>query len=411
MRFRPVALGARLRSVHVDRHALVQALVALALNSSTSIAAGIVLGSITGTFRELPGLLVMVPAAIGLRGNVFSALGSRLSTAIHTGQFRFTFRRGSLVGDNIAASLLLTVGCSALLAVVAKGFAVGFGVVGTISVLELTTISVVGGLLASVVVLAGSMAVARLAVRFGWDLDNLVAPIVSTMGDVLTLPALWLAAQIVLDTDAGGPFGALFLLAGAVCLGYGLANPRAVLRDVTRQSLPVLVAALVLSTLAGLVIEKRLDTFDRYPVLLVLVPAFVSSAGALGGVLTSQLSTKLHLGLVGPTGVPSRLARADLSRIAVLALPVYLFNAAAAHAVGTAVGHESPGLGWVVAAALIGAVPTIVFVALVGYYGSIAAFRVGVDPDTYGVPLVTSSVDFTGAVFFLLAVVALGIAT
>ena len=68
MRVVPRRLGARLRGVHVDAQSLVQGLVALALNSSTSIVAGLVLSSITDTFRLLPGLLVMVPAAIGLRG-------------------------------------------------------------------------------------------------------------------------------------------------------------------------------------------------------------------------------------------------------------------------------------------------------------------------------------------------------
>ncbi|MEA2685480.1 MAG: mgtE-like transporter, partial [Actinomycetota bacterium] len=85
-----------------------QSLISLCLNSTTSLVAGAVLGSITGTFERLPGLLVLVPAAIGLRGNVFSSLGNRLSTAIHLGTFRLSFRRQTLVGQNIAASLVLT---------------------------------------------------------------------------------------------------------------------------------------------------------------------------------------------------------------------------------------------------------------------------------------------------------------
>ena len=64
-----------------------QTLTALAVNSATSLVAGLTLAALTDTFQRIPGLLVLVPAAIGLRGNVFSALGSRLSTAIHTGTF------------------------------------------------------------------------------------------------------------------------------------------------------------------------------------------------------------------------------------------------------------------------------------------------------------------------------------
>ena len=59
-----------------------QSLVALAFNSTTSFIAGALLVGLTGTFERLPGLLVLVPPAIGLRGNVFLTLGSRLSTAL-----------------------------------------------------------------------------------------------------------------------------------------------------------------------------------------------------------------------------------------------------------------------------------------------------------------------------------------
>ena len=78
---------------------------ALLLSSGGDLVAGLTLGSITGTLESLPGLLVLVPAAIGMRGNVFGALGSRLGTAVHTGTFRMSGRRDTLVGQNLAASL------------------------------------------------------------------------------------------------------------------------------------------------------------------------------------------------------------------------------------------------------------------------------------------------------------------
>ena len=66
--------------------------VALLISSGGDLLAGLTLGSITGTLESLPGLLVLVPAAIGMRGNVFGALGSRLGTAIHTGTFQLSRR-------------------------------------------------------------------------------------------------------------------------------------------------------------------------------------------------------------------------------------------------------------------------------------------------------------------------------
>ena len=70
---------ARLRAaVESDAAGLRQALAALLVSSGGDLLAGLTLGAITGTLEDLPGLLVLVPAAIGMRGNIFGALGSRL---------------------------------------------------------------------------------------------------------------------------------------------------------------------------------------------------------------------------------------------------------------------------------------------------------------------------------------------
>jgi mgtE-like transporter len=388
-----------------------QSLVSLCLNSTTSLVAGAVLGSITGTFERMPGLLVLVPAAIGLRGNVFSSLGNRLSTAIHLGTFRLSLRPHTLVGQNITASLVLTLVLSFLLALVAKLVSVALGVAHTISVLDLALISIVGGLLGSLVVLMATIALAAGSVRHGWDLDNLTAPLVSTLGDVLTLPALWVASLLVVDVPDGSQL--IGSIVAAVSVGlfvHAWRSKEEVLRRVVRESTPILLAAACLSTMAGIAIEKRIETFATYPALFILFPAFISSAGALGGILSSRLSTKLHLGLMNPAPIPNRDARLDGLLMLLLGLPVYLFNGVGAHYVGRALGQASPGLAQMVGASLLGGFLAVAFVVAVAYYGTIAAVRFGVDPDTYGIPLVTSSVDFAGALFLILIIVALGVA-
>ena len=45
-----------------------------------------------------------------------------------------------------------------------------------------------------------------------------------------------------------------------------------------------------------------------------------------------------------------------------------------------------------------GGLGAVLFVIALAYYGTIAAWRVDVDPDTYGIPVVTASVDFVGVV-------------
>ncbi len=96
--------------------------------------------------------------------------------------------------------------------------------------------------------------------------------------------------------------------------------------------------------------------------------------------------------------------------VSFLAVPVYAFNGIGAHAVGSLLGKASPGTGDILAASLLGGLAAVVFVIAVAYYGSIAAVRLGADPDTYGIPIVTSSVDFAGAVMLILAIVVVGVA-
>lgn len=351
----------------------------------------------------------MVPAAIGLRGNVFSTLGSRISTSIHIGDYAPSLRRGSVLGDNVFAAIGLSGLLALVLAVIAWAMAAATALDQTPSVLDLATISILGGLLASAVVLGATLVLVRLATLRSWDLDGLVAPVVSTLGDVVTVPALWLATGAV-GHGVASTTAAWVLVVGAA--GGGVVSwwsRHERLRRIVRESTPVLVVAAALSTMAGVVLEHELDTFGQYPALLVLVPAFISGAGALGGMLVSSLATGLHLGTVPRSAIPARAVWTEARGLVLLAVPLFAATAAGAHVVAASLGQASPGVGSMVAAALLGAVVAVFFAFAVAYYGALAAIRVGVDPDTYGIPTVTSAVDFVGAASLLGAVAVLGV--
>lgn len=387
-----------------------QSLVALVLNTSTSLVAGAFLGSITSTFEDLPGLLVLVPAAIGLRGNIFGAFGNRISTSIHAGGFRLSVRRDTVLGQNVLGAAILTVGMSLLLAVSAKVIAVGLSLEGSIPFIDLALVSVVGGVLGSIVVMAATLGLAGGAVRYGWDLDNVTAPLVSTLGDVLTLPALFLATGLLGYAVLTPALGVVAVVVAAAVLVLGWRARLPDLRRIVRESVPVLLVAGSVSAMAGVALEKSFDSFSRYPALLILVPAQLSSAGALGGILSGRLSSKLLLGVVEPTPVPSREARRDISLVLLLSLPVYVCNAVGAELIANVLGQATPGLGMMLSAAMLGGAAAMALVVLIAYYAAIVAVRTGLDPDTYGIPVVSSAVDFVGALALVLAISTLGIA-
>src|SRR6476646_9184859 len=76
----------------------------------------------------------------GLTALLVSSAGDLLA-----GTFRLSRRRDTIVGQNILASLALTLFVSLALAVLAKAVSIGFGLHNTISVGALVVISIIGG--------------------------------------------------------------------------------------------------------------------------------------------------------------------------------------------------------------------------------------------------------------------------
>ncbi|MGH9000178.1 MAG: magnesium transporter [Acidimicrobiia bacterium] len=406
--WRPVVARFR-RLVRRDADALRQGFVALLIACGGSFLAGLTLGAIEGTLEELPGLLLLVPAAIGMRGNIFGALGSRLGTAIRTGTFVLSRRTDTLVGQNITAAVALSLVISLLLAFLAKLVAIGFGLPGTISVPEFVVISVVGGALSSVVVLAITVAVAEASVRRGWDLDNVAAPIVTAAGDVATLPALYLATLLVDRSWLTDGIAGVCIAGAFAVLVLALRSKRVAFRRIIRESLPILAVAGVVDVVAGLTIEKRLDGFLTFPALLILIPPFLEASGALGGILTSRVSTKLHLGLVEPSRFSLRPVGEDVLLTVVYAIPVFFLVGVSTDLASLVTGRASPGVLDMIGVAMLAGTFATAAALVVAYYGAAAAYRFGLDPDNFGIPVVTSSLDLLGAYSIVIALVMLGI--
>lgn len=387
-----------------------QRFVALLIGVLAASAGGLVLASADDTLRDLPGLLLLVPGAIALRGNVFGAMGSRLGTAVHAGTFRLGLHSEGVVIQNLTAAAVLTLTLSVVLAVMAKGTAIVFGISPTMTLADFVVVSVLGGLLASVGVGLVTMGLAAGSVRFGWDLDNVMAPLVSTLGDLATVPALILAASVAGRSGVTGLVGAAATVTGGVALIAAWRSRREQLRSIVRQSVPVLAAAALLDLVAGVTVERRLEDLLAAEAVLILLPAFLGVAGALGGILSSRLSTQFHLGLDDATPLPSRSSLRDMRSLVALAVPVFLLAAVVAHLAAEATGQTTPGFGDLLALTLLGGLAATLFVIVVAYYTTMAAVRFGLDPDTYGIPVVTSTLDLAGAFTLILAMVAVGVA-
>jgi mgtE-like transporter len=392
-----------------ERRTINQGFVALVVASFGNLAAGAALGSITGTLQVLPGLMVLLPAAIGMRGNIFGALGSRLGTGIHTGLFEVTRRRQGILYQNVFAATVLTFSISFLLGVVAKTLSVAFGV-RSMSVLDFVVISMLGGLLSSVVVGAFTVLLSIWAQRRGWDLDSVAAPLVTAAGDIVTIPALYLATFAVGVRWVTPTIGLLAALVSTFLTVRGFLTDLDTARRVIRESLPILFVAAVIDVFAGLVMQARLERFVTLPALLVLIPPFLEKAGSLGGILSSRLASKLHLGVLSPRVQPEALALLDSSIIFLFSVVLFALIGITTIIVAAALSLAGPGaLKLMGISMLAGFIATISGVG-VAYYTAVATFRRGLDPDNFGIPLITSSMDFVGVIALIIALVVFGVA-
>lgn len=391
-----------------ERRTLRQGLTALGISTGVGMAAGVVLGSMEELLDRLPGLLLLVPAAIGMRGAIFGALAARLGTGILTGLYTSEWDRRSFTGQNVEAAALLTLFSSGLAAVAARVVGASFGL-ETISVWQLLVISVIGGVLSSAVVLFGVLTLARQAQRHGWDMDAIGAPLVTTMGDIVTLPALVIGTLLVGNETVSTVLGVLLLTAAVTAVVFGSRSAAGTKRRIMRESLPVLTYAAIVDILAGGVLETRVETFVDSPALLVLIPPFIANCGSLGGILSARLGSELHLGLITARRWPERLARFEGSISVLFGLAAFTGVGIIAHTASLVFGWDSPGLATMVAISLTGGLFVFVLLFLVSYYTASATYHFGLDPDNHGIPVVTATMDFAGVLCLVAAIVLFGV--
>jgi mgtE-like transporter len=226
---------------------------------------------------------------------------------------------------------------------------------------------------------------------------------------MVTLPTLFLAS-LMIDWRLVSPvLGALCVAAGVLAVVYALRAGLALVRRVVIESIPVLILAGIVDVIAGITIEKRLEGFIAFPALLVMIPPFLEDSGALGGILSARLGTKLHLGVIEPSAVRLRAIADDVALVYLFAVPVFLLVGVASDIVAAVMDLDSPGAWEMIGIALVAGMMATTGAVLVAVVATMVSYRMGLDPDSYGIPIVTSSLDLIGAIALILAIVLFGV--
>ena len=181
------------------------------------------------------------------------------------------------------------------------------------------------------------------------------------------------------------------------------------MRRIAAESVPFLLVAGTVSTFAGITIQSRLDTFDRHPALLMVIPPLLSLSGSLAGMLSARVATKLHLGIITPSRASLRLVSEDIMLVFAVAIPIFLVLGLTADVLAALVGLSSPGVLAMIGLVLLAGVVATALSCVVAYAAAIATYRLGWDPDNNGVPLVSSASDFLGAASLMVCLGILGL--
>ncbi len=379
------------------RRLVMTGLGALLISAAASSIAGIFLGSVHEVLKLIPGLMVLMPSIIDMRGNIAGVLASRLSSSMHLGEFTIDFQEGCVLGDNIRASFVVTV----LIAFVLGIFAYiasrlsGLPVVG---ITDLVLISVISGIISGLLVMGITLIIALASYHYGLDLDMIAAPTVTTSGDIVTLPILVLSAifVVLLPPLARLVIGVAVVAAAVIAVLYTWRRPERI-GAIVRENLLLLIPLSILGTLAGLTYSLNLDDLVMFAAFLILIPPFMGGLGSIGGILGSSLSTGMHTGEINPRPLPERgvVHHFIISYLYTLVLLPLL--ALIAHGAAVLMGLNSPGLGMLVVISLVAGLVVMTLVNGVAYVTASLSFRYGLDPDNFGIPVITSLIDLIGA--------------
>lgn len=160
------------------------------------VVSGVILSGMTNELQMIPGLIVIAPAVLGMRGNISCTLGSRLGSAIHMGLITKIENNPELT-NNVAGSLLLSLLLSIVLGIVGHVVTVLLGLESA-GVLTLTSIAVIAGVSSGIILAFVAVLLAIGMFRFGFDPDNVVTPAIATIGDIVSMLMIFIAAKVVL---------------------------------------------------------------------------------------------------------------------------------------------------------------------------------------------------------------------
>jgi mgtE-like transporter len=160
------------------------------------IFAGQILQSNQQKLLFYPILLISIPVINGVGGNIGSILGARLASGLHLGTIELNLKDKSMQ-HNFITTLFVGLITYLILAILIYYIAYIGNIKMNLTLIEFVSILLGTGILLILIISIVCVLTAFLTFKKGLDPDNMIAPIVTTVGDTLGIVFLFLLIGVV----------------------------------------------------------------------------------------------------------------------------------------------------------------------------------------------------------------------
>jgi mgtE-like transporter len=176
-------------------------------------------------------------------------------------------------------------------------------------------------------------------------------------------------------------------------------------KRIMRESIPALVVAALIDTMAGTVMQMRgMEAWAAIPVFLMLVPSLSDLGNDVACIISSRITTLLALGVVHPKWGRNEALESSVAAIVTVGVLSSIYLGIVNFAVASRAGLGSVPILPFFAVCVIAVTTLTLLVCAVAIGVAFIAWRRGLDPDNVTVPISTSISDLLGIFSLLIAI-------